>query len=345
MAKTPTEILLALQGGGSHCALAWGVLDRLLEEPQLRVQAISGTSAGAMNGLMLAQGLAEGGSEQATAVLKSFWSEVARSALFSPFKRTLRERATDGWSLDYNPAYIWFDLIARIWSPYESNPLDHNPLREILTDQLDIELLNSERAPRLYVTATHVRTGQPRVFTQPDITIDTVLASAAIPTLFRAVEIDGEAYWDGGYTGNPALFPLVRDNPGKDLILIQSNPFERDGIPKTAREIANRMNEITFNAALLKELRIALHAREQFSGGSSTRLHRVLCDDTLNAYAPSSKLNVEAAYLRHLFQNGRSRAQAFLSEFGAFLGVKESFDPRTLFMDRPIQALTLEAAE
>ena len=345
MTATKVDILLALQGGGSHGALAWGVLSRLLKEPNMRVRAISGTSAGAMNAVAMAQGLAEGGADRAIAMLDDYWSEVARRGLISPMRRTPQARFSRSWDLDHNPIYIWFDLMSRIWSPYQTNPLDHNPLRDILAKQLDLELINSAHAPRLYLTATNARTGQPRVFTQPGITIDAVLASAALPTLFRAVEIDGDPYWDGGYSGNPTLFPLVRDHPGLDLILVQSNPFEREGTPRTAREIANRINEITFNSALLKELRIALHARERFGGRSRTRLHRVLCDETLNDFAPSSKLNVEASYLRHLRDHGFGRAAQFLSEHGDRIGREETFDPATLFPDHWLQPPILKAVE
>jgi len=326
-----TKILLALQGGGSHGALTWGVIDRLLETPRFEICAVSGTSAGAMNAAMLAQGLAEGGAEHATALLGQYWDEVAQLGFFSPFRRTPRARFLGSWALDQNPAYLWYDMMSRFWSPYQMNPLDHNPLRRILDDRLDLDLLNSDAAPRLYLTATNVRTGQPRIFTQPDLTIDTILASAALPTLFRAVEIEGDPYWDGGYTGNPALFPLVRDFPGADLILVQTNPFERNGTPRTAHDIANRMNEITFNAALLKELRAAQHLREKFGTGSAMRLHRVLCDDILNDFAPSSKLNVEAAYLSHLHDSGYARADRFLTEDGPRIGHEETFDPATLF--------------
>ncbi|MFN3227703.1 MAG: patatin-like phospholipase family protein [Hyphomicrobiales bacterium] len=345
MAKPPIDIILALQGGGSHGALAWGVIERFLVQPELRIAAITGTSAGAMNGAMVAQGMAEGGADRAQKLLQIFWAEIAKHSLLSPFQRTAQDRATGDWSLDRNPAYVWFELITRIWSPYQGNPLNFNPLRDILTEIIDLDRLNADDAPRLYITATNVRTGQPTLFTQPNLSIDAILASAALPTLFHAVQIDGEAYWDGGYTGNPALFPVVRDLPGRDLILVQTNPFERDPLPKTAPEIANRLNEITFNAALLKELRVAVHARERYGSGSSTRLHRVLCDEVLTEYSPSSKLNGEGAYLKHLYDLGFQRAADFLFEHGTSLGVKETFDPSSLFQDPNAPSDLLEAAE
>lgn len=331
MALSTIDTLLALQGGGSHGALTWGVLERLLQEPRLRIRAISGTSAGAMNAVMLAQGLAEGEAPHASAVLAQYWEAIAHLGSCSPLRRPPAARLSGSWRVDQNPTFQWFDIVSRIWSPYQTNPLGYNPLRGILKERLDFELLNSDAAPRIYLTATNVRTGQARVFTQPEITIDAILASAALPTLFQAVEIDGDPYWDGGYTGNPSLFPLVRDFPGADLILVQANPFERAGTPRTARDVANRMNEITFNSALLKELRVAMHMRDRFGMGSANRLHRVLCDDTLTDFAPSSKLNTEAAYLQHLRERGFQRATHFLDEFGSSIGVAETFDPATLF--------------
>ena len=326
----PTPILLALQGGGSHGALAWGVLDRLLEEPALPVRALSGTSAGAMNAAVTAAALAGGGPEAARAALRDFWRAVSRAGALSPIRRTPHARLAGRWSLEDSPAYRWFDLVSRMASPYQLNPADHHPLRSILERQVDLAALNDARAPRLYITATNVRTGLPRVFTQPDLGVDAILASAALPQLFRAVEIEGEAYWDGGYVGNPTLFPLIRDRAACDLLLVQTNPFERPEVPRTAHGIQNRVNEITFNAALLKELRALLTVRRLTPGAAPIRLHRVHADADLARLSPSSKLDVEWDYLGHLFERGRAQAGAFLERDGARIGRDASFDPSAM---------------
>ncbi|GFE66192.1 patatin-like phospholipase family protein [Litoreibacter roseus] len=326
-------VMLALQGGGSHGALAWGVLDCLLTHPGTTITALSGTSAGAMNASLTAAGLATGGPDAARAALNEYWHAVSRAGRFSPVQRTVFDRLSDNWSLDRNPAYLALDFLSRAFSPYQSNPANFHPLRRLLEEQLDIDALNHPSAPRVFLTATNVRTGMPHVFTQPDLSIDVLLASAALPNLFQAVEIGGEAYWDGGYTGNPALYPLVRSGLGQDLILVQTNPFFRPDVPRTAREIANRLNEVTFNAALLKELRFAMHFRDLVPDIDATRLHRVLSDDDLAGYAPSSKMNVEQAYLDRLFRQGHARAEVFLAKHGQSLGVAQTFDPSPLFAE------------
>ena len=249
----PLPIDLALQGGGSHGALTWGVLDRLLEEERLDIIAISGTSAGAMNAAVLADGFTEGGAAGARAALRSYWREVSRAAALSPLQRSPLDRMMGRWTLDTSPAYIAMDLMSRVLSPYDLNPLAYNPLRNILNQSIDFARLG--RSPiKLFVTATSVRTGRGRIFRNADITADVLLASACLPTMFRAIEIDGEPYWDGGYAGNPTITPLIRESDAHDTILVQINPRERRDTPRTASEILNRLNEISFNAPLMKEL-------------------------------------------------------------------------------------------
>lgn len=332
MTQSKRPILLALQGGGSHGALAWGVIDRLLEENRYPITAISGTSAGAMNAVVMASALTRGGPKQAKSALEAFWRDVSQSGRASPIRRTPMARWMGSWSLDDSPAYQWFDMLSRAVSPYQTSLPDHHPLRSILEAHVDFDVLNGSDAARVYLTATNVRTGLPKVFTQPELTVEAVLASAALPTLFRAIEIDGDPYWDGGYVGNPALFPLVAlEEPG-DLVIVQTNPFTRDGVPRSARDITNRLNEITFNSALLKELRVLTTAREA-GRFSDLRLHRVHGDDHLADYAPSSKLNVEWAYLRHLFDQGRQQGGRFLDRHGPDIGKRDSFDPSPMLDD------------
>ncbi len=340
--ESERPVHLALQGGGSHGALAWGVLDRLLEEDDLTFPAISGTSAGAMNAAVLAAGLASGGPDGAKRALGDFWRDVSLAGSHSPLQRTPSARMRGSWSLDDSPFYHWFDMLSRMVSPYQANPTGYHPLRAMLADHIDFEALNSDVAPRVYITATNVRTGQPRVFSQPDLTVDKLLASAALPFMFAAVEIDGDAFWDGGYVGNPALFPLVLDANDCNLLLVQTNPFVRHELPTTARDITNRLNEITFNSSLLKELRLARMRQIVRPEAGEVRLHRVHADAELTQFSPSSKLNVEWAYLRHLFERGRSHADRFLTRHGDDIGKRASFDLSSVLeklMDGPIELM------
>ena len=259
--RAPVLVDLALQGGGSHGAFTWGVLDRLLEERWLKIEAISGTSAGAMNGAVLVSGYMRGGPEGARAALDAYWARVAEAAKFSPFQRSPLDRLLNRWSLDTSPAYVAIDLMSRIVSPYSLNPLGHNPISAILTESIDFAHL-SEASIKLFITATNVHTGRGRVFRNNEITPEVLLASACLPTMFHAIEIDGEPYWDGGYVGNPTITPLVRETDAHDTILVQINPRERRDTPRRASGILNRLNEISFNAPLMKELRMIALLRQ-----------------------------------------------------------------------------------
>ena len=227
---------LALQGGGSHGAFTWGVLDRLLEEPWLKIEAISGTSAGAMNAAVLVSGHMEGGAEGARAALDAYWKRVAEAAKFSPLQRSPVDRLMNRWTLDGSPAYVAMDLMTRVISPYFLNPLGFNPINSILSESIDFAHL-AEASIKLFITATNVHTGRGRVFRNPEITPEVLLASACLPTMFQAIEIDGEPYWDGGFAGNPTITPLVRESDAQDTILIQINPRERRETPRTAGAI------------------------------------------------------------------------------------------------------------
>ena len=329
--RPPISVDLALQGGGAHGAFTWGVLDRLLQEPWLRIDGISGTSAGAMNAAVLADGHAAGGAEGARAALEAFWRRVSGAAQFSPLRRTPLDVLLGRWTLDYSPAFIAMDLASRLFSPYDLNPGGSNPLREILAESVDFERL--ARAPiKVFVTATDVRTGRGRVFPNSQITPDVLLASACLPTLFQAVEIDGAAYWDGGYSGNPTITPLVRECEAKDIILVQINPVERPGTPQTAREILNRLNEVSFNSVLLKELRMIALLRQVADPGhcegalwAGMRIHRIT-SAAMVELGYSSKLNAEWDFLSMLRDEGRRTVEAFLARHGEDLGRRSSLD-------------------
>jgi NTE family protein len=331
MNRDPVSVDLGLQGGGAHGAFTWGVLDRLLEESWLRFDGVSGTSAGAMNAVVMADGLAAGGPPQARAELEQFWKRVSDAALLSPLRRGPLEILTGRWTLDYSPVFAAMDIAARVLSPYDLNPFGANPLRRILADSVDFERL--VRAPiKIFVTATNVRTGRGRVFRNTDITPDVLLASACLPTLFQAVEIDGDPYWDGGYSGNPTMAPLIRECSSSDTILVQINPIERPGIPRTAREIHNRLNEVAFNAVLIKELRAAALLRKAADPGSGEgrvwakmRVHRI-ASDVMVDLDYSSKLLAEWKFFLMLRDEGRKAAQAFLDAHGNDLGLRSTLD-------------------
>lgn len=327
----PLPIDLALQGGGSHGAFTWGVLDRLLEEPWLQIVGISGTSAGAMNGAVLVDGWTEGGREGARAALDAYWKRVSRAAAFSPLQRTLYDRLTGRWTLDWSPAFIAIDLMTRIFSPYDLNPRGFNPLRDILAESIDFSRL--VRAPiKLFITATSVRTGRGRIFRNSEITPDVLLASACLPTMFQAIEIEGEPYWDGGFAGNPTITPLVRETEAHDSVLVQINPRERSSTPRSAAEILNRLNEISFNSALMKELRMIALLREVADPGkgegsrwAGMRTHRIMTEMMVNL-GYSSKLNAEWEFLTMLRTEGRRAASEFLETHSDDLGHRSTAD-------------------
>ena len=298
----PILVDLALQGGGSHGAFTWGVLDRLLEEPGLRFDGISGTSAGAMNAAVMASGLMQGGPEGAREALEGFWKRVSDAARMSPLRRGPIEILTGNWTLDYSPVFAAVEFAAQVFSPYDSSLGGSNPLSKILADSVDFAHL-VDSPVKVFVTATNVHTGQGRIFRNAELTPEVLMASACLPTMFQAVEIDGEPYWDGGYAGNPSMAPLVRECSASDTILVQINPIVRPGTPRTAREIQNRLNEISFNATLLKELKagallrqVADPGRGEGAAWANMRVHRISSEIMLEL-GYSSKLNAEAEFL------------------------------------------------
>jgi NTE family protein len=329
--RAPLLVDFALQGGGSHGAFTWGVLDRLLEEPWLHTDGISGTSAGAMNAAVLAGGHAEGGADGARAALENFWRRVSQAALLSPLRRTPLDVLLGRWTLDYSPMFVAMDMMARLFSPYDLGAAGANPLRGILAETIDFDRLG-RGSIKLFVTATNVRTGRGRVFRNRELTPDVLLASACLPTLFQAIEIDGETYWDGGYSGNPTITPLVRECQSRDTILVQINPVERAGSPRTARDILNRLNEVSFNAVLLKELRMIALLRQiacpdasEGAQWAGMRIHRV-ASDLMVELGYSSKLNAEWDFLCMLRDEGRRAGEAFLQTHVEDLGRRSTLD-------------------
>ena len=332
-AAKPKVIELALQGGGSHGAFTWGALDRILEDDRLSIEGVSGTSAGAMNAVALADGMARGGPAEARRSLERFWSATSAAARLSPIQRSVIDVFMGNWTLDTSPSYLVADQLSRLFSPYDLNFLDINPLRDLVTEAIDFANVNRQPGLKVFLTATNVRTGRTKIFRQPDLSVDTVMASACLPTLFKAVEIDGEAYWDGGYMGNPALFPLVDECDARDLVLIQVNPFFRPEVPRTARDIQSRLNEITFNASLLKELRslaflweIIHHEKLDRAAYRDARIHAVRDDETMLELGVSSKMNAEWSFLTFLRDKGRAAADRWLTDHFDDIGVRNTLD-------------------
>lgn len=334
---TRKPINLALQGGGVHGALTWGVLDRLLEDDRLAPDAISATSAGAMNAVVMAWGVSQGGRDGGRAKLAEFWRKIGRcSSLWSPMGFDVLAPLSDGasWPLALTPVYLMRQAVTNMFSPYQLNPLDVNPLRDILREVVDFDHLRKcPFATRIFVCATNVRTGKIKVFPNAELTADAVLASACLPNVFRAVEIDGEYYWDGGFMGNPAIFPLIYQGASSDVIIVHVNPLVQDRIPMTAPEILDRMNEITFNSSLMREMRaIAFVSRLIEEHRLDTNryrrmlIHAISDDDEMRKYSASSKLTPDWLFIQRLFEAGRVAASRFLDDHYDDVGNRSTVD-------------------
>ncbi len=322
-------VALALQGGGSHGAFTWGVLDALLESDMFDVTAISGTSAGSMNAVITAYGLEHGGALKARAMMQTYWERIAQCGVFSPLQPTLFDRMTGNSYLEYSPFFMGLDFMTRFLSPYQFNPLGLNPLRDLLEEMIDFEKLRRCRQIELYLSATNVRTSGLNIFSTADITVDAVLASACLPFMFKAVEIDGEHYWDGGYMGNPTLYPLIHATKAQDIIIVQINPINRPAVPKTATSILDRINEISFNSSLIHELRGLLHINKlikanHLSNGTfglrHLHLHMIGDEALMGTLSYASKLNTDLEFLTQLRDAGRKAAQGWIDQHYAMVG-------------------------
>ncbi len=325
-------VALALQGGGAHGAFTWGVLDRLLEDGRLDIRGLSGTSAGAVNAVMAADGLARSGPEEARRRLADFWRAASIGGSLPAPQRTALDRLLS-FMPGPSPMQAYVRGLARFLSPYDLNPLNINPLRDLIASQVDFEAVRRLEELELFVSATDVRTGAARVFTREEITADAVMASAALPLLFRAVEIDGVPYWDGGYGANPAILPLARATPGADVLVVQINPRVRTGTPSTSQEIVDRINEITFNASLAAELKTletieGLIAEGRLKPGPDYRpvnLHRIALDGGPGV-TPESRLNTDYEFLESLHHAGRRAARRFLDAHFDDIGVRGTLE-------------------
>ena len=334
-ARPRPRLNLALQGGGSHGALTWGVLDALLEDGQWQFDGVSGTSAGAMNAVALAHGFAQAAQQHkdpedahlagcalARESLTRLWEGVGALGSLT-------------WGTPLSAANPLVGMMSQWFSPYQTNPLGINPLRKLLEREVDFSLLCSARTgvvgPKVFVCATNVRTGRGEIFYGPRLSADAVMASACLPMLFKAVEIEGEAYWDGGYSGNPALHPLIYQTDTSDILLVQINPVEHLDVPSSASEIMERMNEVTFNASLLAELRAIEFVRRLLAEGKldarrykSVRMHRIDGGSVLAPFGADSKLRADLAFVRKLFALGRTAGQEWLHAHRKDVGVRPS---------------------
>lgn len=326
-------INLALQGGGAHGAFTWGVLDRLLEDEGLAIEAVSGTSAGAVNGTALAYGLTLGGREGAREVLTEVWRRIAGLAALSPIQPSPLDRLLGPGRMDTSPGYHLLDAASRLFTPYLYNALDISPVRQVLAEVVDFEVLRRCDQVKLFVSATNVRRGRARVFEVREIGLDAVLASTCLPFLNQAVEIDGEPYWDGGYTGNPPLGPLVREAESRDVLLVQLNPVNIEKTPTTAVEIMDRLNTLTFNSALMYEMRDLDFAARLLADGidhggrlKPLFLHVIEDEALMSRFGVSSKLNADWAFLTLLRDAGRAACETWLQAHRDDLGQRSSVD-------------------
>ncbi len=340
---------LALQGGGSHGAFTWGVLDRLLEDESLTIDGVSGTSAGALNAAVMATGWAERGRSGARQALRAFWLDVAgQGGCFgspatgwphvygsNPFASMA---AVPGFNLDHHPMAAWMQQFLRAFSPYQFNPFDINPLRDVVTRHVHVPALR-QGPLSLFVAATAVRTGQPRIFHRDDLTVDALLASACLPQLFRAVVVDGQPYWDGGYSGNPAIWPLIYETATLDVLLVKINPLVRPDLADSAEAIAERVNELTVNAGLVAEMRAIGFVQRLVQQGrlnegeyKDLRLHMIADEEGLARLHPSSKLNTDRGFLEHLHGLGCAAADRWLAEHRDDIGRRATLDPAATFL-------------
>jgi NTE family protein len=333
---------LALQGGGAHGAFVWGVLDEFLRDDRLTIEAISATSAGAMNAVVLAYGLTLGGSEAAREKLFEFWREVSRiehltALIWAPW---------DGWTRacglppDYYPSYLAFHALAQIAPPSLVNPLSHNPLKDVLLKIVDFSKLNaSPQSTQLFLNATNVRTGKIKVFATPEITLESVLASACLPPYFPAVEIDGEHYWDGGYMGNPAIYPLIYREGSRDIIIVHVNPIERNSLPASGPDIMHRVNEISFNSSLMREMRAIAFVTKLIDNHDlddkkykRVFVHWLGSDEMMSQLGTASQFFPEWELLCRLHNEGRDAAKRWLQANYEHLGCRSTVDLTDMFL-------------
>lgn len=339
--SAPLPVNLALQGGGAHGAYSWGVLDQLLGDGRLHIHAISAASSGALNAVVLAQGMMENGVAGAQQALHDFWHRVSLAAGLMPIKPAFMQKMLGPvpLALELNPSFMAVDFITRMFSPYQFNLFDINPVRSIVEEMVDFERLAKESPIKLFLNATHVKTGKVKVFKGADITLDSTMASACLPFFFKTVEVNGEPYWDGGYTGNPALYPLFYHTECEDILVVQTTPLLVEDVPTQAADIMDRINEISFNASLMGEMRAIAFVAKLLESGvlpekrhKAMRVHMVEAQEILASLGRHSKLNADWDFLCHLRDVGGQSAVEWLSAHAAAVGVRSSIDINDVFL-------------
>jgi NTE family protein len=350
-------INLALQGGGAHGAYTWGVIDKIMEDGRLEIDGLSATSAGAMNAAVYAYGRMMGDRDGAREALHNYWQDIARAGeLYSPIKSNPFEAMMIGWQdLDHSMGYFAFDSFIRMFSPYQFNPLNINPLQEILQKHVNFDALNSCECVKLFICATNVKTNRIKVFTNEEVTAAAVMASACLPTLFQAVEVKGEFYWDGGYMGNPAIYPLFYSTNTDDMVVVHINPIERDTLPTEPYDILNRVNEISFNSSLLREFRAIAFIQKIIEEGwikdefraqithNRFFMHSIRSDKALSEYTVASKLSPDWNFLTHLRDKGREAAEEWLTLNYEHLGKRSTIDLKGEYLDEKSSAPATKA--
>jgi NTE family protein len=327
---------LALQGGGAHGAFTWGVLDRFMRDGRIFIDGISGTSAGAMNAVVFTDGFIKGGRQGAIESLAVFWKTISeRSVLSTPAQMPswFSQESGSQWNVDNSPAFMMADFVTRMFSPYQLNPMDLNPLRDILAEQVDFETLRRRTDIKLFVSATNVRTCKLRVFRTDEMYVETLMASACLPLMFKAVEFQGEQYWDGGYLGNPAIAPLIHDCVSKDVVIVQINPMNRPDVPTSAREILNRINEVSFNATLVREMNGIATISKLIDEGKlhdtpfhKVNFHMIAAEDEMSRLGASSKFNADWKFLHYLYELGVETTDKWLAENFDKIEVESTLD-------------------
>jgi NTE family protein len=332
-------INLALQGGGSHGAFTWGVCDRLLEDERLEIEGIVGTSAGAMNAAVLADGFLEGGPAGARRALRRFWMTIGEQSRYSPLRRSPWEALRGGWRVEESPGFFLFDWLTRLLSPYQWNPLNKNPLEDLVKQTIDFDRLRAVGGIKLFICATNVRSGKVRVFEKHDLSAEVLMASACLPFMFQAVDIGGESYWDGGYMGNPAIFPLIYGCDNPDVLLVQINPMHRDEVPMKGRDILDRVGEISFNSSLMQEMRAVHFVSRLIDAGhlspehyKKLNIHMIEAEQELAPLGALSKLSTETDFLEHLFGIGRRAADTWLAKHFDDLNQRSTLDLAKTFL-------------
>lgn len=334
------SLKLALQGGGAHGAFTWGVLDRLLEDDRIEIEALVGTSAGAMNAAVAAYGLGAGGPAKAKELLELFWRKSSEAGKKGPLQPSPVDKMFSIGNMDFSPMYHFFNSLSQMMSPYQLNPANINPLRDIIAEVVDFDALRANKtAAKLFICATNVKNGRIRVFNRDEVTPDAVMASACLPFLFQAVEVDGNFYWDGGYCGNPPIFPLIYEKGTNDILIVQINPINIPEVPNTAAAILDRINTLSWNSSLMREMRAIQFVTNLLDTNELNRekyprvfMHSIDAEDLLAKFSVSSKLNPDWDFLCYLRGIGREKAEAFLAAHFDDIGKNSTTDIVAKFM-------------